>query len=123
MAQGYRGNLRIAAGITVALFFAAFVVWNFGQAEQLALSGVNLERTADGVVLSGNVRNRESRTPRASIEVTFFGPDGREIRKEIVELHDLEAGGERPFRTRPVRGLEVGSYSVYANVGRNPYGN
>ena len=115
--------MRKAAGIAVALLFAAFVFWNFGGADRFAVSGVILEQTAGGAVLSGTVRNRGERAPLVNVEVTFFGPDGREVHKEVVELRDLDAGKDLPFRTPPRSGREVASYSVYINAGRNPYGN
>lgn len=116
-------KVRTILGLIGVLSFAGYMVWALRAEDSIRVVSKKLERTAAGLVVSGEVYNASKATTSVNIEVSFYSHNGQKLADEVVELHALPGGGSAPFHTQPREISNVKDYSIYINSGRNMYGN
>lgn len=116
-------KVRVLLGLIGILGFAGYMIWALRTEASIRVISKKLERTAAGVVVSGEVYNASQARTSVNVEVSFFNNDGRKLANEVIELHNLPVGGSAPFHTQPREIANVKDYSIYINSGRNMYGN
>jgi hypothetical protein len=114
---------RIFVGILLVLGFLGYLLWALQNEETFRVVRKQLEHTAAGFVVSGEVYNASAASTPLNVEVAFFDEQGRELVKETVTLNNLDAGASATFRTQPQQLSHVKDYTIYLNTGRNMYGN
>lgn len=114
---------RVLIWLMVVVVFVGYLLWALQSEEIFQVLNKKLEQTPAGVVVSGEIYNAAEATSTVNVEVTFFDGQGRQLGKEVVTVDNLGAGATAPFRTQPQRLGAVQNYTIYANTGRNMYGN
>ena len=116
-------TLRILLWCGVLGIFVGYLVWALRTEEMFRVVRKQLEHTAAGVIVSGEIYNAATSAATVNVEVTFFDQQGHQLTQETVTLHNLNAGATLPFHTQPQQLPTVGAYTIYVNTGRNMYGN
>jgi hypothetical protein len=120
-----RGRIRPASALMIAgaAAFAAIVFAMLARVEPIEVVSTRLDRTGDQVSVEGVLRNTGPDAGAVSLEVSYYDGQGRRLADDKVPVGRLQSGAKIGFSS-PARQLrDVGSFTVYVDRGRNPYGN
>ena len=120
-----RGRIRPASALIAvgAVAFAALVFAMLARVEPIEVVSSRLDRAGEQVSVEGVLRNTGPDAGAVSLEVRYYDSQGRMLADDQIPLGRLRSGAKIGFSS-PARRLEdVGSFTIYVDRGRNPYGN
>jgi hypothetical protein len=118
-----RPRKRILILLAAVAAFIGFVFYSLERVEPLKVIDSRMERQGDRVFVEGTIRNTGPDLPGVELEVSYYDERGAKLASDKLTVSGLREGADVTFKT-PVRQLAgAGSFSIYFNRGRNPYGN
>ncbi len=109
--------------LLVALGFAGIVASLLARSEPVKMVESHLVRNGSEVFVEGRLRNTGSDAGPLDLEVRYYAVNGDALGEDVLKIKPLRAGAEEAFQTPSHNLAAAGSYSIYLNHGRNPYGN
>ncbi len=118
-----RSRKRVLILLAAVVAFIGFVFYSLERVEPLKVVESRMERQGDRVFVEGTIRNTGPDLPAVEIEVSYYDERGAKLASDKLTVSGLREGANVAFKTPSRQLAGAGSFSIYFNRGRNPYGN